>query len=134
MSDLKPCPFCEEQPEKYKSFSGKWKVVCWGIEGAGHNHIVLKSLKSWNNRPIEDTLNAKIAELEAEIATMPKNAKYLDVEEYYIDEDEDVITKEEWERIRKDIQSRCTEIETPHGTMWLHPAPNLSSPGDGTFR
>ena len=50
-----------------------------------------------------------------------------------VDEDE-YITDEEWERIKKDIQSRCTEIKTPYGTMWLHPAPNLSSPGDGTFR
>ena len=48
-----------------------------------------------------------------------------------VDEDE-YMTGEEWERIRKDFQSRCTKIETPYGTAWLHPAPNLSSPG--TFR
>ncbi len=36
------------------------------------------------------------------------------------------VTDEEWERIREDIRSRCTKIETPHGTIWLHPSPNLT--------
>ncbi len=33
-----------------------------------------------------------------------------------VDEDE-YMTGEEWARIRKDIESRCTKIETPHGTF-----------------
>jgi len=75
-------------PSKGKDFSGKWKIVCWGCESDTilHNRIVLTTLKSWNNRPGEDALGKRVKELEAEVATMPKNANYHDVEKYYRDD------------------------------------------------
>ena len=73
MSELKPCPFCgaevqdDERGEKYprKSPMGGWIIHCECC-GASLSQF-RKSGKgeiSWNNRPIEDALNARIAELE----------------------------------------------------------------------
>ena len=58
MSELKPCPFC-----------GGTKICT--EKGINLNYCDNCSAESnvehWNNRPIEDALNARIAELEAEI-------------------------------------------------------------------
>jgi len=75
MSELKPCPFCgsevqgDERGEKYpkKSPMGGWIIHCECC-GASLSQF-RKSGKdeiSWNTRPIEDALNKRIAELEAE--------------------------------------------------------------------
>ena len=73
--ELRPCPFCgaevqdDERGEKYprKSPMGGWIIHCECC-GASLSQF-RKSGKgeiSWNTRPIEDALNARIAELEAE--------------------------------------------------------------------
>ncbi len=58
MSDLKPCPFC-----------GGTKICT--EKGINLNYCDNCSAESnvehWQTRPIEDALNARIAELEAEI-------------------------------------------------------------------
>ena len=76
MINLKPCPFCgsevQDDPhtgEKYprKSPMGGWIIHCECC-GASLSQF-RKSGKgeiSWNTRPIEDVLTARIAELEAE--------------------------------------------------------------------
>ena len=75
MSELKPCPFCgaevqdDERGEKYprKSPMGGWIIHCECC-GASLSQF-RKSGKgeiSWNTRPIEDALTARIAELEEE--------------------------------------------------------------------
>ncbi len=48
-----------------------------------------------------------------------------DEDEYITDEERERLNKER-ERIKEDIRSRCTKIETPHGTIWLPPSPNLT--------
>jgi len=74
--ELRPCPFCggevqdDERGEKYpkKSPMGGWIIHCECC-GASLSQF-RKSGKdeiSWNTRPIEDALNKRIAELEAEI-------------------------------------------------------------------
>lgn len=80
MSKLKPCPFCgaevqdDERGEKYprKSPMGGWIIHCECC-GASLSQF-RKSGKgeiSWNTRPIEDALNKRIAELEAERRWIP---------------------------------------------------------------
>ena len=76
MINLKPCPFCgsevQDDPhtgEKYprKSPMGGWIIHCECC-GASLSQF-RKSGKgeiSWNTRPIEDELQSRIAELEAE--------------------------------------------------------------------
>ena len=80
MSELKPCPFCgsevqdDERGEKYpkKSPMGGWIIHCECC-GASLSQF-RKSGKdeiSWNTRPIEDALRARIAELEADRRWIP---------------------------------------------------------------
>ena len=58
MSELKPCPFCGAMPTKLNS-----RYTCSTFGCALQENTV--SAKEWNTRPIEDALNARIAELEA---------------------------------------------------------------------
>ena len=54
---LKPCPFCGE-PVEFNKFAEK--VVCEDCGATIYSDY-------WNTRPIEDALNARIAELEGKI-------------------------------------------------------------------
>jgi len=68
MSELKPCPFCGGMP----------KVNDWTLKGITDKRCFCDNEKcpvylsktiaidDWNTRPIEDALNKRIAELEAE--------------------------------------------------------------------
>lgn len=63
MNELKACPFCGENVDVYKmtrllGHDHPGFVRCDCVEGV--------SVARWNDRPIEDELNAKIAQLEAE--------------------------------------------------------------------
>jgi len=55
--ELKPCPFCGE-PVEFNKFAEK--VVCEDCGATIYSDY-------WNTRPIEDALNARIAELEGKI-------------------------------------------------------------------
>ena len=55
--ELKPCPFCGAMPTKLNS-----GYTCSTLGCALQENTV--SAKAWNNRPIEDALTARIAELE----------------------------------------------------------------------
>ena len=77
MSELKPCPFCGtsvvgiEHDGLYRwvecgnmDCNAAGKVFAFLTDVGNADHIVANN---WNTRPIEDALNARIAELEAEI-------------------------------------------------------------------
>ena len=69
MNELKPCPFCgggNIHEEKKVDL-----VYC--RECGCEFHTDLEG--SWNTRPIEDKLNARIAELEAHIAALEEAAE-----------------------------------------------------------
>lgn len=54
---LKPCPFCGGEAE-----------LCYSeVDTFCRKCNVMQETELWNTRPIEDALNARIAELEAEI-------------------------------------------------------------------
>mgnify|MGYP001767495091 CR=1 FL=1 len=55
--ELRPCPFCGAMPTKLNS-----GYTCSTLGCALQENTV--SAKEWNTRPIEDALNARIAELE----------------------------------------------------------------------
>ena len=65
--ELRPCPFCKSNNTTldYYEISGPQElgtiVVCNDCGASA------KSIVDWNTRPIEDALNARIAELEAEL-------------------------------------------------------------------
>ena len=62
--ELKPCPFCGAMPET----DGKL-VQCY-LMPCDFRRFKMP-VESWNTRPIEDALNARIAELEAERRWIP---------------------------------------------------------------
>ena len=70
MSELKPCPFCGE-PVVFNKFAEK--VVCEDCGATIYSDY-------WNTRPIEDALNARIAELEAERRWIPVSERLPECE------------------------------------------------------
>lgn len=67
MSDLKPCPFCGK--ENTVAGSTERMILGWwcACEDCFENRKGGVHEDRWNTRPIEDALNARIAELEAEL-------------------------------------------------------------------
>ena len=66
MSELKPCPFCGNEPHidaNYHLFSCQNKDC---IADAINYEAIMGFFEQWNICPIEDALNKRIAELEAE--------------------------------------------------------------------
>ena len=76
MSELKPCPFC----------GGVAQVNTWTMHGITEsrcfcpnsdcpNSVRTVALATWNTRPIEDALNARIAELEYQLEDWAEDYK-----------------------------------------------------------
>ena len=81
MKIAKDCPFCGEdigpvvarQGTKYTFYQ-----VMHQPNKKGHRHgLIIMDVDEWNTRPIEDALNARIAELEAENAALKAEPKPL---------------------------------------------------------
>lgn len=64
MSELKPCPFCGNEPVVEGNL-----VACNNLNCPTHDNYwtdpMIFTCDQWNTRPIEDALNKRIAELEA---------------------------------------------------------------------
>ena len=65
---LQPCPFCggEAQVNTW-TMHGITESRCFCSNSDCPNSVRTVSLEQWNTRPIEDALNARIAELEGKI-------------------------------------------------------------------
>lgn len=66
MSELKPCPFCGSTDIKLHDEISH-AVWCQECFAEVPSIDIESAIKLWNTRPIEDALNARIAELEEEI-------------------------------------------------------------------
>ena len=62
MSELKPCPFCGKEPAIDNNFA-----ICVNDDCELSDYWSGLEDCSWNTRPIEDALTARIAELEEEL-------------------------------------------------------------------
>ena len=76
MIELKPCPFCGGKGEYQEDGSYAW-AECLTCGATGKTFLFLPApndggrkavIKNWNTRPVEDALQARIAELEAQLA------------------------------------------------------------------
>ena len=65
MNELKPCPFCGKEPAIDNNFA-----ICVNDDCELSDYWSGLEDCSWNTRPIEDALNARIAELEEECASL----------------------------------------------------------------
>ena len=78
MSELKPCPFCGKEPAIDNNFA-----ICVNDDCELSDYWSGLEDYSWNTRPIEDALNARIAELEAERLELRKTLGWTyDLDEY----------------------------------------------------
>ena len=66
MSELKPCPFCGSPAYSYHDNCIDFAGVKCNLGGCVCADILITE-NNWNTRPIEDALNARIAELEGKI-------------------------------------------------------------------
>jgi len=66
MSELKPCPFCGSPAYSYHDNCIDFAGVKCDLGGCVCADILITE-NNWNNRPIEDALNARITELEGKI-------------------------------------------------------------------
>jgi hypothetical protein len=81
--NLKPCPFCGETPPQPKANEArnKWLSIeccCTGPEvrsGYEETGWEQDAADEWNKRPIEDALQKRIGELEAELYDLKKGAR-----------------------------------------------------------
>ena len=68
MSKMKPCPFCGKEDLYFEQDEeGETNIVCgWCEYKTRIFQTIGDAARWWNTRPIEDALNKRIAELEAE--------------------------------------------------------------------
>ena len=63
--ELRPCPFCNIPPaSKTSKIDGKEYYSCFNADCP---NVSWFTADEWNTRPIEDALNARIAELECQL-------------------------------------------------------------------
>lgn len=79
--ELKPCPFCGElehiSEEDGYTFDKETYPKCGKCT---HNAQAKIDSATWNTRPIEDALNARVAELESALFTDETNLKNIGLE------------------------------------------------------
>ena len=99
MSERKPCPFCGSEPHaSYVAVSCR-NEEC--IANAANDEPTIGLIEAWNTRPIEDALNARIAELEKDLSN--KEIEYTDL----------------WDDALA-LQSRIAELEAESERFTVH--------------
>jgi len=118
MNTLKPCPFCGGKAFTCTFDDSDDEVTC---ENEYCIYGWYLSPDHWNNRPIEDALHARIAELEAEIdqltahdATERQDDKWIPVSERLPDNWESVLTID----ISKSTRDMVTAFYNPETSLW----------------
>ena len=76
MNELNPCPFCGKIPNA-EYIEDVMYVIC-SNNSCGMSCIASVTLKEWNNRPIEDALQARIADLESLLRWRPVSDKPIE--------------------------------------------------------
>jgi hypothetical protein len=65
MSELKPCPFCNDEGDpRHTEIEGYHCVQCWYCGCMGElSRTKEGAIKYWNHRPVEDALTAQLADI-----------------------------------------------------------------------
>ena len=83
---VKTCPFCGKEPATRAGFA-----ICINDDCEQSKYWSGLDIDEWNTRPIEDALNARIAELEAEVTELKPYRDGYDAYEDFPEEGENVI-------------------------------------------
>jgi len=81
MDELKACPFCGSSNTTLDYYEISCPQELGTIVVCNDCGASAKSIVDWNTRPIEDALNARIAELEAERRWIPVSERLPDIED-----------------------------------------------------
>lgn len=85
MSELKPCPFCGGEAFYIKimgNYDKPHEIYCSKCDGAiTEGRSEKQVVTNWNTRPIEDALNARIAECESALISMVQQFFYSKADE-----------------------------------------------------
>ena len=102
MSELKKCPFCggEAQVNTW-TMHGITESRCFCSNSDCPNSVRTVALATWNTRPIEDALNARIAELDAEVT------KCHELQDSYCDRIEELEAAQRWIRTKVKLPDRA---------------------------
>jgi hypothetical protein len=71
MTDLKPCPFCGQQAEEEPSDDSLDRTIF--CKNSHCVHVYTTNFHQWQNRPIEDALNAEVLRLREENTRIDKS-------------------------------------------------------------
>jgi BMFP domain-containing protein YqiC len=101
MSELKSCPFCgwEFAEHAWNEFGEEYRVC----DQCGATSGTVNSMWDWNTRPIEDALNARIAELEATVEI------HADISNAYEKRISEIVSLSN--KANAKLQSRIAELE-----------------------
>ena len=80
--ELRPCPFCGEMPVTENNLVACANKSCPTYDNYWTDPQIL-TIEQWNTRPVEDALNKRIADLDAENAELKERVAMLDVTAVY---------------------------------------------------
>lgn len=103
---LKHCPSCGSPAKRVWDLEEEL-VRCTNKDGFCHNSLYSVPINEWQNRPLEDALIARIAELEAE-------RRWIPVSERLPDNWESVLTID----ISKSTRGPVTAFYNPETSLW----------------
>jgi len=121
--ELRPCPFCGESVElDYSELPNRkhWFITCECCGMMYQSSISQRKYVKvdWNNRPIEDALNARIAELEAENDILKDHLR--EAKNILIDKNLQIDSL--YEEGYK-LQQRIAELEAENAALKAEPKP-----------
>jgi len=128
MSELKPCPFCGNKNIR-KNFGIFPELFCSECEATIYAYDEHEDLaKSWNTRPLEDALQARIAELEAQLRWIPVSERLPEEDGEYL-----IFWQcKHGKGIEIDVYSTSLgwhDVDSDLHTHWM-PLPNLPEDGN----
>ena len=119
MSELKPCPFCGNEPVVEGNL-----VACNNLNCPTHDNYwtdpMIFTCDQWNTRPIEDELQARIAELEAAQRWIPVSERLPELDQDVLAAVEgDIVTGHFYQQFDGEIYFDSEEDAMLIATHWM---------------
>ena len=112
--ELRPCPFCGKEPAIDNNFA-----ICVNDDCELSDYWSGLEVGSWNTRPIEDALKARIAELEAERRWIPVSKSLPEDGEFVLAWDDEIIEVLEYKNTYGGASFLNIADTTVYPTHWM---------------